>query len=141
MMRKLVVIGLAGCTMMGTGGLSNALAQDSARAAVVGPWEGTISYAATWPASMEFSDDAGTLRWKASFKTTDKRFFGEAEGTVTSFSPPTLELDGAYTKHSLPNARGTRIKFTLTLHGNRMTGTAIPEINKLRIKVSMTKKQ
>jgi hypothetical protein len=138
-MRNVLVFSLTAVGMIAISALSIALAQGDARAMIVGAWEGTISFGPSWPAAMEFSDDAGTLRWKASFKG-DERFYGDAEGTVIRFSPPALELVGAYTKHSTANARGTRIRFTLTLDGNRMTGTAIPEINNLSIGVSLTKK-
>jgi hypothetical protein len=138
-MRTLHLIAFTAAGMIAIAGPSIAPAQDSARAALVGVWEGTISFGPSWPAATEFPDDAGTLRWKASFRG-DERFYGDAEGTVTRFSPPTLELVGAYTQHSIANARGTRIRFMLTLDGNRLTGTAIPEVNNLAIGVSLTRK-
>src|SRR5262245_56253982 len=108
------LIGLGAATLIAIASVAVGLAQDGARAAVLVAWDGTVSFGPSWPAAMEFSDDQGTLRWKASFRA-DERFYGDAEGTVTSFTPPKLELVGAYTSHSTVSARGTRIRFSLTV--------------------------
>lgn len=48
-------------------------------------------------------------------RTTSSRIlWGEAEGTVTDFSPPKLQGTGVYTKHQVSGAEGTRGKFQLT---------------------------
>ena len=138
-MRKLLVAGFALAATIAIWGGSVVYAQDNSRAALAGLWEGTVSFGPSWPASMTFVDDAGTLKWKASFRG-EASFQGDAEGAVTSFSPPKLELAGVFTSHAVANARGSGIKFTLSVDGDRMTGTAISEMNNLVWNVSLTKK-
>src|SRR5262245_57415410 len=140
MMCKVLRLALAAATLFVVSGLWVVTAQDSERAMVLGAWVGTVTYAASAPASMEFSDDGGIIKWKFGFKASPD-LYGDAEGTVTSFSSSALEAVGVYTNHSVPGARGTAIRFALKLDGDRMTGTATAAMNNLPITVSLTKKK
>jgi len=83
---------------------------------LVGIWEGS---GANGPTRLQFLDDSG--KWRYSFRFD--RISGEAEGGITSFSPPTLELDGVFTEHTMPGRVGMGVKFTFNVNGEQMTGT------------------
>jgi len=117
-----------------------ALAQEPARTMVLGRWEGKVTFGESAPAVLEFSGSAGTITWTYSFKY-DPVLWGDAEGTVTSFSPPVLELAGAWTKHAVAGAAGTRVKFTLTVEGEQMKGTVTAEMNNTPLEISLTRKR
>jgi hypothetical protein len=138
MLSKLAVAAVA--TLMGLGACSGALAQDSRRAMVLGTWEGRATFGESAPAVLTFSESAGALRWTYSFKY-DAVLWGDAEGTVTSFSPPALALAGAWTKHAVSGAAGTGVKFALTVAGDQMTGTVIAAMNNTPVQLSLTRKR
>ena len=117
-----------------------AVAQDPARAMLVGRWEGTATFGESSPATLVFSDTGGSLKWTYSFKY-DVVLWGDAAGTVTSFSPPNLQLAGTWTKHAVPGAAGTGLKFTLTVDGDHMTGTEVADMNGQPITMSLTRKK
>jgi hypothetical protein len=50
-------------------------------------------------------------------------------------------LAGAYTKHAVPGAVGTGVKFTLTVDGDQMKGTVVAEMNNAPVAVSLTKRK
>lgn len=126
--------------LIGLGTCSPAVAQEAAHAILIGKWEGKVRYGESAPAMLQFSDTAGTLKWSYSYKY-DPVLWGDAEGTVTSLSPPRLELAGAWTKHAVPGAVGTAIKFTLTVDGDQMKGTVIAEMNNMPVEISLTRKK
>ena len=138
MFRRLVLMVLA--TLIGLGICSGAFAQDASRAMLVGRWEGTVTYGESSPAVLVFTESAGSLAWTYSFKY-DVVLWGDAAGAVTSFSPPALALAGAWTKHAVPGAVGTGIKFTLTVNGDQMKGTVIADMNNTPLTVSLTRKK
>lgn len=141
-MRKILVIALtAAAAMIGLCRCPAAVAQESTRAMLLGTWEGTVAFGESAPAVLEFSEAAGTLKWTYSFKYDAAVLWGDAAGTMSSFSPPALELAGAYTKHAVPGAVGTGIKFTLTVDGDHMKGTVIAEMNNLPVTVSLMRKR
>ncbi len=107
---------------------------------VLGTWEGKVIFGESARAVLEFSGPAGPIKWTYSFKY-DPVLWGDAEGTVTSFAPPTLELAGAWTKHAVAGAVGTRVKFILTIDGDQMKGTVIAEMNNAPVEVSLTRKK
>lgn len=115
-------------------------AQDAGRALVLGQWEGRVTFGESARASLDFAESGGTLAWKYSYKY-DPNLWGEAEGTVTSFSPPALELAGAWTKHAVPGAVRTKIRFSLKVEGDRMNGTVIAEMNNTPVTVSLARKK
>jgi hypothetical protein len=117
-----------------------ALAQEPTRAMMLGTWEGKVTFGESARAVLEFSGPAGAIKWTYSFKY-DPVLWGDAEGTVTSFSPPTLELAGAWTKHAVPGAVGTGVKFTLAIDGDQMKGTVIAEMNNAPLEISLTRKK
>jgi len=117
-----------------------AIAQDPARAMLVGRWEGTATFGESSPAVLVFSDEGGSLKWTYSFKY-DVVLWGDAAGTVTSFSPPTLQLAGTWTKHAVPGAAGTGVKFTLKVDGDRMTGTEVADMNNTPVAMALTRKK
>jgi hypothetical protein len=127
-MRKAFALGLAAVMVLALGARWSAPAQEDARTKVLGVWKGTFMFAATAPAVMEFFEDHGVLKWKCSYTTSSRILWGEAEGTVTDFSPPKLEGTGVYTKHQVSGAEGTRVKFRLTLDDGSLKGTATPEL-------------
>jgi hypothetical protein len=116
------------------------VAQNENRALVVGRWEGRITFGESAPAVLEFSEAGGALVWKYSYKY-DLNLWGDAAGTVTSFSPPALELAGAWTKHAVPGAAGTTVRFALTIDGDRLNGTVTAEMNNTPVTVSLVRKK
>ena len=50
---------------------------------------------------LVFSNAGGALKWTYRFKY-DVVLWGDAEGTVISFTPPTIQLAGTWTKHAVP---------------------------------------
>ena len=82
----------------------------------------------------------GALAWTYSYKY-DVNLWGDAAGTVTSFSAPALELDGAWTKHAVSGAVGTKLKFALKVDGDRMNGTVTAEMNNTPVTVSLVRKK
>ena len=80
------------------------------------------------PAVLVFSNAGGALKWTYRFKY-DVVLWGDAEGTVTSFTPPTIQLAGTWTKHAVPGAAGTGLKFTLNVDGDQMKGSRNPTAN------------
>lgn len=140
-MRRIIGIGLTAAALIGLGGVLVAQGQDQARAKVLGVWAGTFTYGATAPTVMEFTQDGETIKWTCSFRTSGDILWGDAEGSVTSFSAPSLEATGVYTKHSVPGGAGTGVKFSLTLDGDRMKGTLTEDMNNLPIEVSLTRKK
>jgi len=139
-MRKVLVMGLTAAAIM-IELCSCPVADAQTPATLLGTWEGRVTFGESAPATLEFSEDAGTLKWKYSFKYDAAVLWGDAAGTVTSFSPPALELAGAYTKHAVPGAVGTGVKFTLTVDGDHMKGTVVAEMNNEPVAVSLTKRK
>jgi hypothetical protein len=138
MLRRLVLAVMA--IVIGVGMCSKAVAQETPRAMVLGTWEGKVIFGESARAVLEFSESAGTLKWTYSFKY-DPVLWGDAEGTVTSFSPPALALAGKWTKHAVPGAVGTGIKFALTIDGDQMKGTVIADMNNAPLEVSLIRKR
>jgi hypothetical protein len=138
MLRKLIVVAVA--TLMGLGAYCATDAQDDLRATVLGTWQGRAIFGESAPAVLTFSESAGALRWTYSYKY-DAGLWGEAEGTVTSFSPPALTLAGAWTKHAVSAAVGTGVKFALTVAGDQMTGSVTAAMNNTPVQLSLTRKR
>jgi hypothetical protein len=115
-------------------------AQAPGRATLLGAWAGKVTFGESAPALLEFSERAGVIRWTYSFKY-DPVLWGDAEGTVTSFSPPTLRLAGAWTKHAVAGAAGTGVTFTLSVDGDRMKGTVTAAMNNTPLAISLTRKK
>ncbi len=127
-------------TLIGLATCPPAVGQETARAMLLGRWEGKVAFGESAPAVLDFSEQAGTLTWSYSFKY-DPVLWGDAVGSVTSFSPPTLALAGAWTKHAVSGAVGTGIRFSLTIDGDRMKGTVIAEMNNTPLEVTLTRKK
>jgi hypothetical protein len=139
--RTIIGVGLAAAVAFGLAAVSVVRAQDQARAKVVGVWEGTINFGSWAPAVMQFTADGETIRWKCSFRTASNILWGDAEGTVTSFSDPNLEASGVYTKHSVAGIEGTPVKFSLALQGDQIKGTATHQMTNVPAAVSLTRKK
>jgi hypothetical protein len=140
-MRRIIRIAMVAAILIGVGGVLVARAQDQARARVLGVWEGTLTFGATVPAVMEFTQRGETIKWTCRYRTGSDVLWGDAEGTVTAFSPPTLEATGVYTKHAVSRMAGTGVKLSLALDGDHMKGTLTAEMNSLPIEVSLTRKK
>jgi hypothetical protein len=138
MFRGLCLIGIA--ALVGLGTCAPVVAQEKAHAMVLGTWEGKVTFGESAPAALQFAEAAGTLKWSYHFKY-DPVLWGDAEGTVTSLSPPTLELAGAWTKHAVPGAVGTKVTFTLTIDGDQMKGSVSAEMNNTSLPISLTRKK
>jgi hypothetical protein len=136
-MRKQLVISLGVAAMVAL--CLVAIAQERA-SDVVGPWEGSAGISTRVVATMEISADAGAVKWKYSFKGGGQGQWGDADGTVASFSPPTLELSGTWTAHSNVRLRGTGVRFAFTLDGDQMKGTGLSAANNTPFAVSLMKK-
>ena len=140
-MRKGLILAVT-VALIGSGTTpSPALAQEALHTTLLGTWEGKVIFGESAPAVLEFSvASGGSVRWTYRFKF-DPVLWGDAEGTVTSFSPPTLELAGAWTKHAVAGAAGTRVKFHLAVDGDLMKGIVIAEMNNTPVQISLTLKR
>ena len=135
------MLGLAAAVVLGPGWMSRAPAQEAARARLLGVWEGALKYSGvTGPGFMEFFEEGGVVKWKSSFATTSKILWGDAEGTVTVLTPPTVEAVGVLTKHHA-GAERTRVRYVLSLIGDELKGTATAEIDNLPLEVSLTRRK
>ena len=137
--RSLVALALAIAVVLSAGAVVTG-AQEADRGLVLGRWEGRITFGESAPAVLEFSAADGTIRWTYSFRY-DVNLWGEAEGTVSSLTPPALDLAGAWTKHAVAGARGTKIRFTLKIDGDRMNGTVTAEMNSTPVAIALTRKK
>jgi hypothetical protein len=140
-LRKMIGMAMVAAALIGVGGVLVARAQDQAGAKVLGVWEGTLTFGATAPAVMEFTRHGETIKWTCRYRTGSDVLWGDAEGTVTAFSPPILEAIGVYTKHAVSRMAGTGVTLSLTLDGDHMKGTLTAEMNNLPIEVSLTRKK
>jgi len=140
-MRKILMLGLVLAVVLVVGGGSAALAQEAARAKLLGVWQGMLRFGTTAPATMEFFEDGGVLKWKCSFSTSSKILWGDAEGTVTTLALPKVEARGVYTKHSVPGGAGTGVTFALTLDGDQLNGQATADMNQIATAVTLTRKK
>jgi hypothetical protein len=138
MLRNLVLTLMA--TLIALLACSAAMAQENPRAMLLGTWEGKVTFGESAPAVLKFSEAAGALKWAYTFKY-DPVLWGDAEGTVTSFSPPALELTGVWTKHAVAGAAGTGIRFALTVDGGQMKGTVTADMNNTPLQISLTRKK
>jgi hypothetical protein len=140
-MRKIIGIAMVAAVLISVGDVLMARGQEQARGKVLGVWEGTLTFGATIPTVMEFTQHGETITWTCSYRESSDVLWGDAEGTVTTFSPPTLEATGVYTKHAVSRMAGTGVKLSLTLDGDHMKGILTAEINNLPIEVSLTRKK
>jgi hypothetical protein len=116
--RIIIIAALA--TMIG----GDLFAQDDAARALIGKWEGTVTGAAgTAPTRLEFSEKHGKLLWAWSWEASIGK--GEAEGSVTKYTPPSIELNGRYTLHPNRMVRNSPVTMSLTVAGDQMQGTGI----------------
>lgn len=98
------------------------LAQDSAEEAVLGTWEGNVIQGASRSsARLELYQEGKAVRWK--WMVSGGRL--EAEGTVSRWSGPSLEVSGAYTSHPDSRIVGSAVTMSLTVGDNTMHGAAI----------------
>jgi hypothetical protein len=127
-------------TLLGLGACSAAVAQDIPRAMLLGTWEGKVTFGESAPAVLQFSEAGGAITWTYSFRY-DPVLWGDAAGTITSFSPPSLVLAGAWTKHAVAGAAGTGLRFAITVEGDQMTGTVTADMNNAPLPISLTRKK
>jgi hypothetical protein len=124
-----------------------AVAQETLREMVVGQWEGTATsgqcggpatFGESAQVSLVFSETAGRLTWTFSYRY-DPDLWGDAEGTVTAFTPPAVELMGPWAEHAVPDVVGTGVRFSLTIDGDRMKGTVMAEGDDIPLVLSLTR--
>jgi hypothetical protein len=97
------------------------MAQDDGRRTLVGVWEGTVTRGGdTAPTRLEFSERDGGLVWTWSWQANFGD--GEAEGIITKFAPPAIELSGRYTAHPLPSVKDSATSLSLILTDTWMQG-------------------
>src|SRR5262245_65951245 len=96
-------------------------AQDDTRRALLGTWEGTVVQgSASGPVRLDFFERNGELLWKWSWQASWGK--GEAEGTVTRYSPPRVELSGRYTVHPSVGVQGSTIDMSLIVSSSLLKG-------------------
>src|SRR5262245_66635193 len=114
-------------------------AQDDTRRALLGTWEGTVVQgSASGPVRLDFFERNGELLWKWSWQASWGK--GEAEGTVTRYSPPRVELSGRYTVHPSVGVQGSTIDMSLIVSGSLLKGDGLTEVVDRPFTLSMTKK-
>jgi hypothetical protein len=117
------VIALLALLMIGVGGIKtqSALSQNDVRWTLIGVWEGTVTRGGdTAPTRLEFVEKDGEVLWTWSWQATFGT--GQAEGTVTKYAPPAIELSGRYTLHPLPSVRNSPTTLSLTVTETWMQG-------------------
>src|SRR5262245_15381388 len=108
---------VAAVILMGGMQTGKLFAQDDARRALLGTWEGTVFQgSASGPVRLDFSEKKGELLWKWSWQASWGK--GEAEGIVTRYAPPRVELSGRYTLHPSVGVQGSTINMSLTVSGS-----------------------
>ena len=126
-------------TLIGWLQAESPMAQDDARKALVGAWEGTVTQgSASAPTLLVFSVQGDKLAWKWTWEASFGK--GEAEGTVTKYSAPSLELSGAYTFHPSLRTQGSPITMALTVTGNQMQGDGLTVKVNVPFRLSVSKK-
>jgi hypothetical protein len=127
-----------------------AVAQETLPEMVLGQWEGTATsgqcggpadtatFAGSTQVSLVFSETAGRLTWTFSYRY-DPDLWGNAEGTVTAFTPPAVELMGPWTEHAVRDVVGTGVRFSLTIDGDRMKGTVMAEGDDIPLVLYLTR--
>ena len=126
-------------TLMGGMQTGKLFAQGDDRRALIGTWEGTVFQgSASGPVRLDFSEKDGKLLWRWSWQASFGR--GEAEGTVTRYSPPSVELSGRYTLHPSVGVRGSPINMSLTISGVSLKGDGLTDTIDQPFTLSMTKK-
>jgi hypothetical protein len=126
-------------TILGLALCPPAISQERSRA-LLGTWEGKVTFGESGRATLVFTEAAGALGWTYTFRY-DPVLWGDAEGTVTSLALPALQLAGAWTKHAVSGAVGTKLRFVLAVDGDRMTGTVTAEMNNTPLEVSLVRKK
>jgi hypothetical protein len=116
------------------------IAQDKARPPLIGAWEGTVSQEGTpsAPTRLEFSEKEGKLLWTWSWRASFGN--GEAEGIVTKYEPPSVEMSGRYTLHPFSAIENSSITMSLTVAGSSMQGNGLTSAVNRVFSVSVTKK-
>lgn len=134
-----IVFVVAALILMGGMQTARLFAQDDTRRALIGTWEGTVSQgSASGPVRLDFSETDGKLLWKWSWQA---RFGnGEAEGIVTRYSPPRVELSGRYTVHPSVGVRDSAINMSLIVSGSSLKGDGLTDVIDRPFTLSMTKK-
>jgi hypothetical protein len=99
-------------------------------APLLGVWEGGIRQGSTdaeriIPTRLEFAQHPEGLRWRLIWDGGASFARGEAEGSVTRFSPPSLELAGVYVFHTSLRVQGSPITMSLMLAGDRIDGQGL----------------
>ena len=125
--------------LVGWIGAESLFAQDDGGRALLGTWEGTVSsQGGSAPTRLEFSEKDGKLLWTWSWKADFGS--GEAEGTVTKYAPPSVELSGRYTLHPSPRVRNSPVTMSLTVAGTSMQGNGLTAAVNTVFSLSATKK-
>ena len=97
------------------------MAQDDGRRALIGVWEGSVTRGGdTAPTRLEFSERDGELVWTWSWQANFGE--GQAEGIITKYAPPAIELTGRYTTHPLPSVKDSATSLSLTVTDTWMQG-------------------
>ncbi len=137
-MRTVILLALL---MIGVGWIQTerALAQNDVRRTPIGVWEGRVTRGGdTAPTRPEFVERDGELlwtwSWQASFGT------GQAEGTVTKYASPAIELSGRYTLHPLPSVRNSPTTLSLTVTETWMQGRGLTAALNQPFTIALTKK-
>ena len=134
-----VVLWILLVILVGWARVDTPVAQDDARKALVGTWEGIVTQgSSSGPVRLEFSEQGQTLGWKWTWEASVGK--GEAEGAVAKFTPPTMELSGRYTSHPVDGVRNSPITMSLTLSGNQLPGNGLTTAVNREFSVSLTKK-
>jgi len=116
------------------------IAQDHVRQPLIGAWEGTVTQEGTpsAPTRLEFSEKDGKLLWTWSWHARFGK--GEAEGIVTKYEPPSVEMSGRYTSHPFSAIENSPITMSLTVAGTSMQGNGLTSAVNRVFSVSVTKK-
>jgi len=128
-------------TLVGWLHVDGPLAQDDARKALLGVWEGTLTQGTgSAEIRLSFSEEGDKLVWKWNVHSRRSSFQTEAEGTVMKYSASSLEMSGHYTFHSQPRIQGSPVTMSLTVTDNRIQGTGLTAAVNRTFSLSLTRK-
>ena len=108
---------------------SESVAQVAEARALVGMWEGRHEGAniKSDAARIEFREVDGRVRWtmRREGVAFDNKLEAQASGVVVKAEPPVFELEGKYDSHNFRSPVGQPLRYTLTLTGETLEGTAV----------------
>jgi len=108
---------------------SKSPAQAADARVMVGMWEGRHEgpNIKSDVARIEFTEVDGRVQWtmRREGVAFDNKLEAQASGVVVKSEPPVFELEGKYDSHNFRSPVGPPLRYTLTLTGDTLEGSAL----------------